>query len=72
MEELLTIQEVSKLLKVTPSLIYKWVHYGFVPYVKLGTRVRFKQTALEKWIEKRSTKGRKQYKLNNIDVCSAK
>ncbi|MCK5492355.1 MAG: helix-turn-helix domain-containing protein [Candidatus Omnitrophica bacterium] len=66
MEKLLTIQEVSKLFKVTPSLIYKWVHYGFVPHIKLGTRVRFKKSALEKWLIERKKRKEKIPSFNLI------
>ena len=63
MEKLLTVPQVCELLQVSQALVYKWVHYGFVPHIKLGTRVRFKQSVLEKWVEKRQTKGRNSYKV---------
>ena len=42
MEKLLTVPQVCELLQVSQALVYKWVHYGFVPHIKLGTRVRFR------------------------------
>ena len=44
MEKLLTIKQVSEVLQVSPSLIYKWVHYGFVPHLKLGSLIRFRES----------------------------
>ncbi len=64
MEKLLTTKQVSDLFQVTPSLVYKWVHYDFVPYVKLGSLVRFKESDLIKWMKRREKKGRAVYKLS--------
>lgn len=57
-KELLTTTEVAKWLKVAESTIRKWVHYGFIPYVKLGRAVRFREKDIEVWIEERTEKGR--------------
>jgi len=62
-ERLLTIQQVCDLLQVSPALVYKWVHYGFVPYIKLGVSLRFRESELIRWLEKRERKGRTTYKL---------
>jgi len=63
MEKLLTVKDVSELLQVSQALVYKWVHYDFVPYIKLGSLLRFKETRIEKWLEKRERKGRYSYKI---------
>ncbi len=63
MEKLLTVPQVCAFLQVKRGLIYKWVHYGFVPHIKLGRSVRFKQSDLEKWVNEKVKKGRKGYKL---------
>jgi excisionase family DNA binding protein len=54
MEKLLNVQEISDLLGVKPSTIRKWVHHGFIPYVKLGGAVRFDLKAIEDWISEKS------------------
>lgn len=64
MEKLLKVEEVCDLLQVSRSLVYKWVHYDFVPYIKLGSSVRFKISALEEWIKKRERRGRPRIKIN--------
>jgi len=66
MEKLLTLQQVCDLLQVKPSLIYKWVHYGFVPYIKLGTRLRFRESAIAIWVKKREKRGRLTQKYTII------
>jgi len=56
MEKLLSIQEVCEYLKVSRSLVYKWVHYRQIPHIKIGTRVRFSPTYLERWLKVRMRK----------------
>ena len=58
MEELLDTAKVAKLLGVQPSTIRKWVHYGFIPHVKLSRAVRFHPKEIEKWINERKRAGR--------------
>ena len=64
MEKFLTVPQVAELFQVSPSLVYKWVHYDFIPHIKLGTLVRFKRCKVEKWAEKRESKGRTTYKVS--------
>ena len=58
MEKLFTVQELSELLRIKPSTIYKWVHYGYIPHLKLGSSTRFKGQTVEKWLKKREKRGR--------------
>lgn len=52
MEMLLTVDEVSKILKVSQVWIYKLVREKKIPFCRLGGKtVRFKQSELETWIE---------------------
>lgn len=66
MEKLLTIQQVSDLLQVSRSLVYKWVHYDFVPYVKIGNVVRFKESELNRWLKNKEHKGRVKYRVDTV------
>lgn len=65
MEKLLTVDDLCELLQVKRGLVYKWVHYGYVPHIKIGTVLRFKESKIAKWINARETKGRIRYKLEN-------
>ena len=58
MNKLLTPDEVAELLSVRKSTIYQWTHQGFIPHVKLGKLVRFKEKDVAEWVEKRSVRGR--------------
>lgn len=63
MEKLLTPKQLSELLQIKTSTIYKWVHYGYIPVVKLGIGIRFRPKKVEEWIRKRERKGRGSYKI---------
>ncbi len=63
MEKLLTVDQVCELLQVSKSLVYKWVHYGYIPHVKIGKILRFREIDLIGWLKRRSQKGRKNKKL---------
>ena len=56
MEKFLKVKQLVEYLQVSQALGYKWVHYGFVPYIKLGTVVRFRISEIEKWTKKREKK----------------
>ena len=54
-DELLTVTEVAKLLKVPVSWVYERARrQGFdqIPHFKLGKYLRFSEQAVLKWIER--------------------
>jgi len=38
------------------------MHTGFIPHIKLGKLVRFRELEVEDWVKQRSRQGRKQAK----------
>jgi len=58
MDKLLTVEEMAEYLNLKPSTIYQWTHQGFIPHIKLGSRVRFRMSQIEKWLESRMVNGR--------------
>ena len=64
MERLLTIKDVSELLQVSQALVYKWVHFNFIPYIKMGSLLRFKESELDRWVKARHKKGRCSLKVD--------
>lgn len=64
MDQLLTPKQLSEKLQIKQSTVYKWVHYGYVPCVRIGDLIRFRENKVEKWIEKRSQNGRLMYKIH--------
>ena len=53
--EILTIEEVAKLLRVSERTVYDWAQKGEIPGGKIGTSWRFKRDAIEQWVSKRLT-----------------
>jgi excisionase family DNA binding protein len=49
MDEIMTIEEVAKYLKLKPQTIYTWAQNGKIPAAKLGKEWRFKRTVIDKW-----------------------
>ena len=47
----LTVEEVSELLRVPKSTVYKLAQEGKLPAIKVGKHWRFKKDALERWME---------------------
>jgi len=68
MEKLLTPQEIADILGVQPSTIYQWTHQGYIPHVKIGKFVRFKEKDVEKWVERKEESGRMTKKLTVEDM----
>lgn len=49
MDDILTIEEVAKYLKLKPQTIYTWAQNGKIPAAKLGKEWRFKRSIIDKW-----------------------
>ena len=49
MNQIMTIEEVAKYLKLKPQTIYTWAQNGKIPAAKLGKEWRFKKTVIDKW-----------------------
>lgn len=67
MERLLTIKDICELLQVSPVLAYKWVHYNYVPHLKIGSCSRFRISEIERWLKVKEKRGRKRL-LNSIHI----
>jgi excisionase family DNA binding protein len=52
MEELLTLKELSKYLKISKPTIYKMVEQGKIPALKIANQWRFKKGDIDSWVEK--------------------
>ncbi len=51
MEELLTVNEVAAVLRMTPKGIYSLVSNKKIPYFKVSNRVRFKRDEIMTWLD---------------------
>ena len=51
MDEILTLPEVAKLLKVTQKTVYTLSQKGQLPGFKVGGQWRYRRVDLDAWIE---------------------
>lgn len=49
MDEIMTLEEVAKYLKLKPQTIYAWAQNEKIPAAKLGKEWRFKKSVIDKW-----------------------
>ena len=52
MEELLTLEEVAKYLKISKHTLYKMLEKRKIPAFKVANQWRFKKSDIDKWLEK--------------------
>ena len=64
---LLNAQEIAEFIGVQQSTIYQWTHQGFIPHIKVGKLVRFREDDVMKWLSKMKTGGRKNRKYDVRD-----
>ena len=57
-ESLWTAEELSKYLQVHKVTIYRWVTRRQIPFTMLPHGIRFKKSAIDRWLERRSSSGR--------------
>ncbi|MGZ8384152.1 MAG: helix-turn-helix domain-containing protein [Nitrospira sp.] len=51
--ELLTVAETCRYLKVSPRTLYRYIQDRHLPGFKLGKEWRFVRTDLERWLQER-------------------
>ena len=49
MDDIMTLEEVAKYLKLKPQTIYTWAQESKIPAAKLGKEWRFKKSVIDKW-----------------------
>jgi len=50
MEQLLSVDDVCKIIQFKKSSVYALIHYKRIPYIKISGAVRFKRQDIEEWI----------------------
>ena len=50
-DQILTLEEVSKYLKLHKATVYKMAQAGKIPASKVGKVWRFKRTKIEAWLD---------------------
>ncbi|HHH50305.1 MAG TPA: DNA-binding protein [Saprospiraceae bacterium] len=49
MDNIMTIEEVAKYLKMKPQTIYTWAQKGKIPAAKIGRDWRFRKDIIDAW-----------------------
>lgn len=65
-DDILTIEEVAKYLRVSERTVYDWAQKGEIPSGKIGTVWRFKKSEIEKWVNERLSSNTKPASQNMI------
>ena len=55
--EVMNVKEASEYLGVSPDTLYRYVYQDKIPAFKLGNRWKFKKTILDRWIERKISRG---------------
>jgi len=50
-DEIMTLEEVARYLKLKPQTVYKWAQEEQIPGTKLGKEWRFRRSILDEWID---------------------
>ena len=54
MDEIMTVPEVAKYLKISKAKIYYLIQRQQIPHIKIGRNVRVRESDLEKWLMKQT------------------
>ncbi len=52
MDEIMTLEEVARYLKLKPQTIYTWAQEKRIPAAKLGKEWRFKKSIIDEWFNR--------------------
>ncbi|MEN6364844.1 MAG: PTS sugar transporter subunit IIA [Rectinema sp.] len=67
-DDILTIEEVARYLRVSERTVYDWAQKGEIPSGKIGTVWRFKKSDIERWVNERLSSNRPAGLIGNIQV----
>lgn len=56
-DEILTVPEAAKLLKISPKTAYDWIHMEGFPVVKIGNSCRIHRGQLLEWFKSQARNG---------------
>jgi nitrogen PTS system EIIA component len=67
-DDILTIEEVAKYLRVSERTVYDWAQKGEIPSGKIGTVWRFKKSEIERWVNDRLSSNRNAASFSTIQI----
>lgn len=69
-DDILTIEEVAKYLRVSERTVYDWAQKGEIPAGKIGTVWRFKKSEIERWVNERLSSNKPIMSLHPVRMCN--
>lgn len=67
-DDILTIEEVARYLRVSERTVYDWAQKGEIPSGKIGTVWRFKKSEIERWVNERLSSNRPTSTFSVVQV----
>ena len=67
-DDILTIEEVAKYLRMSERSVYEWAQRGDIPAGKIGTVWRFKKSDIEQWVNERLSVNRLTPQMNSVQT----
>ncbi|MDR1636459.1 MAG: PTS sugar transporter subunit IIA [Treponema sp.] len=67
-DDILTIEEVARHLRVSERTVYDWAQKGEIPAGKIGTVWRFKKLEIEKWVNDRLSASRLESRAAAVQI----
>ncbi|MCX7024326.1 MAG: PTS sugar transporter subunit IIA [Spirochaetes bacterium] len=67
-DDILTIEEVARYLRVSERTVYDWAQKGEIPSGKIGTVWRFKKTEIERWVNERLSSNKTSIAANTVKL----
>jgi excisionase family DNA binding protein len=59
-EEILTARDLARYLRCHVSTLYRLVNRGEIPHFRLGSDIRFRRSAIEKWLDEQGPRGKQR------------
>lgn len=67
-DDILTIEEVARYLRISERTVYDWAQKGEIPSGKIGTVWRFKKSEIERWVNERLSSNRPMALIGNVKI----
>jgi nitrogen PTS system EIIA component len=67
-DDILTIEEVARYLRVSERTVYDWAQKGEIPSGKIGTVWRFKKSEIERWVNERLSSKRSSSVFSVVQI----
>jgi excisionase family DNA binding protein len=53
LEKLIDLKEAADVIRIKPDTLYRWVTTHRIPFIRVGSALRFRPSALQEWIRRR-------------------